>query len=214
MIETIVTTLATAIAATISGAGYLGIVLLMAVESACIPLPSEIIMPFAGYLTSTGRFSLVLAATAGALGCNLGSAIAYEIGRYGGRPRVERWGGYVPLGRHDLDLADRFFARWGDLAVLVARLLPVVRTFIALPAGLAAMPRLRFHLYTFLGSWPWCFALAYVGFALGEQWQSDPRLRAFMHRFDAVVAVGLLGLAAWWIWRHWRQRLRADGGGL
>lgn len=209
MIETMLATLAAAIVATISGAGYLGIVLLMAVESACVPLPSEIIMPFAGYLASTGRFSLVLAATAGALGCNLGSAVAYEIGRYGGRPLVERWGGYVLLGRHDLDLADRFFARWGDLAVLVARLLPVVRTFIALPAGLAAMPRVRFHLYTFLGSWPWCFALAYVGFALGEQWQSDPRLRAFMHRFDAVVAVGLLGLAAWWIWRHWRQRLRA-----
>lgn len=165
-------------------------------------------MPFAGYLASTGRFSLVLAATAGAIGCNLGSAVAYEIGRYGGRPLVERWGGWLLLGRHDLELADRFFARWGDLAVLLARLLPVVRTFIALPAGLAAMPRLRFHLYTFLGSWPWCFALAYVGFALGERWQSDPRLRAFMHQFDAVVAVALLALATWWIWRHWRQRLQ------
>jgi membrane protein DedA with SNARE-associated domain len=208
MLNDILTAVAGLIVTTISAMGYLGIVLLMAVESACIPLPSEIIMPFAGYLASAGRFSLVLAATAGAVGCNLGSAVAYEIGRYGGRPLVERWGGWLLLGRHDLELADRFFARWGDLAVLLARLLPVVRTFIALLAGLAAMPRLRFHLYTFLGSWPWCFALAYVGFVLGERWQSDPRLREFMHRFDAVVALGLLALTTWWIWRHWRQRLQ------
>jgi membrane protein DedA with SNARE-associated domain len=208
MLNDILTAVAGLIVTTISAMGYLGIVLLMAVESACIPLPSEIIMPFAGYLASAGRFSLVLAATAGAVGCNLGSAVAYEIGRYGGRPLVERWGSWLLIGRHDLELANRFFARWGDFAVLVARLLPVVRTFIALPAGLAAMPRLRFHLYTFLGSWPWCFALAYAGFVLGERWQSDPRLREFMHRFDAVVALGLLGPATWWIWRHWRKRLR------
>jgi membrane protein DedA with SNARE-associated domain len=208
MLASILTLVAGFVVSTISAGGYLGIALLMAIESACIPLPSEIIMPFAGYLASTGRLSLVFAATAGAVGCNLGSAVAYEIGRYGGRPQVERWGGWLLIGRHDLELADRFFARWGDFAVLVARLLPVARTFIALPAGVAAMPRLRFHLYTFLGSWPWCFALAYAGFVLGERWQSDPRLREFMHRFDAVVVLGLLGLATWWIWRHWRKRLR------
>ena len=112
------------------------------------------------------------------------------------------------ISRHDLERADRFFARWGGVAVFIARLLPVVRTFIALPAGIARMPRPRFHVYTFLGSWPWCFALAYVGYVLGERWDSDPRLRDFMHRFDAVILVGLVALLAWFGWRHWRQRLR------
>src|SRR4051812_47068235 len=136
MIDPIITSLTAAIVATISAAGYPGVVLLMAIESACIPLPSEIIMPFAGYLASTGLFSLAAVATAGAIGCNLGSAVAYEIGRHGGRPPVERWGSYVLIGRHGIDLADRFFAHWGGVAVFIARLMPVVRTFIALPAGI------------------------------------------------------------------------------
>ena len=209
MVESIIGALATFIIATISAAGYAGIALLMAIESACIPLPSEVIMPFAGYLASTGRFSLLLTATAGALGCNIGSALAYEVGHRGGRRLVERWGAYVLLGRHDLDLADRFFARFGGIAVFLARLLPVVRTFIALPAGIARMPRGRFHAYTFLGSWPWCFALAYIGYLLGERWESDLRLRTFMHRFDAMIVAALVLLAAWWVWRHWRQRTDA-----
>jgi membrane protein DedA with SNARE-associated domain len=206
MFEMILTTLAGLITATISALGYPGIVLLMAIESACIPLPSEIIMPFAGYLASTGRFSLVLVATAGALGCNLGSTIAHAVGRYGGRPLVERWGAYVLMSRRDLELADRFFARYGSITVFVARLLPVVRTFIALPAGIARMPQLKFQLYTFAGSWPWCFALAYVGFKLGQRWESDPRLRALMHQADAVIVVALVGGLAWYVWRHWRAR--------
>jgi membrane protein DedA with SNARE-associated domain len=206
MFETILTTLAGLITATISALGYPGIVLLMAIESACIPLPSEIIMPFAGYLASTGRFNLVLVATAGALGCNLGSTVAYAIGSRGGRPLVERWGAYVLMSRRDLELADRFFARYGSITVFVARLLPVVRTFIALPAGIARMPQLQFQLYTFAGSWPWCFALAYVGMKLGEHWQSDPRLRAIMHQADAVVVVLLIAGLAWYLWRHWRSR--------
>ena len=177
MLHGIVAAVAGLITATISAMGYPGIVLLMAIESACIPLPSEIIMPFAGYLVFTGRFNLVLVATAGAIGCNLGSAVAYEVGDYGGRPFVERWGAYVLISRRDLERADRFFARCGDSPCFVARLLPVVRTFIALPAGIARMPQLRFHVYTFLGSWPWCFVLAYVGYVLGERWDSDPRLQ-------------------------------------
>ena len=213
MVEGIIGALAAFIVATISAAGYAGVALLMAIESACVPLPSEVIMPFAGYLASTGRLSLPLAATAGALGCNIGSALAYEVGHRGGRRLVERWGSYILLGRRDLDLADRFFARFGGIAVFLARLLPVVRTFIALPAGIARMPRGRFHAYTFLGSWPWCFALAYVGYLLGERWESDPRLRAFMHRFDAAIVAVLALLAAWWVWRHWRQRAGAEGPG-
>src|SRR5689334_2500079 len=163
MLDQIITTLAAWIVAVISATGYFGIVILMAIESACIPLPSEIIMPFAGYLVSQGHFNLVMAATAGALGCNLGSALAYAVGQYGGRPFVERWGGYLLITRRDLDAADRFFARYGSLAVFIGRLLPVVRTFIALPAGIVRMPLVKFHLYTFVGSWIWCFVLAYIG---------------------------------------------------
>jgi membrane protein DedA with SNARE-associated domain len=206
MLETIIASVAGLITATISALGYPGIVLLMAIESACIPLPSEIIMPFAGYLVSTGRFNLVLVATAGALGCNLGSTIAHAIGMYGGRPFVEKWGAYVLMSRRDLELAERFFARYGGITVFVARLLPVIRTFIALPAGMARMPQLPFQLYTFAGSWPWCFALAYVGMKLGERWESDPRLREIMHRADVAIAVVLAAGLAWYVWRHLRAR--------
>jgi membrane protein DedA with SNARE-associated domain len=206
LLDRIIAPIAAFVIWTISSLGYAGIVFLMAIESACIPLPSEIIMPFAGYLASTGRFNLVLVATAGALGCNLGSTVAHAIGRYGGRPLVEKWGGYVLMSRRDLELADRFFARYGSMTVFVARLLPVVRTFIALPAGIARMPQLQFQLYTFAGSWPWCFALAYVGMKLGERWDSDPRLRAIMHQADAMVVVLLIAGLAWYVWRHWRAR--------
>jgi membrane protein DedA with SNARE-associated domain len=206
MLETMIAPVAALITATISALGYPGIVLLMAIESACIPLPSEIIMPFAGYLVSTGRFNLVLVATAGALGCNVGSTIAHAIGMYGGRPLVEKWGKYVLMSRRDLELAERFFARYGGITVFIARLLPVIRTFIALPAGMARMPQLPFQLYTFAGSWPWCFALAYIGMKLGERWESDPRLREVMHRADAAIALALLAGLAWYLWRHLRSR--------
>src|SRR5439155_6986499 len=129
--------------------GYSGIAILMAIESACIPLPSELIMPFAGYLVYEGSMKLFWVATAGAIGCNLGSLVAYEVGCYGGRPLVERYGRWILMGRRELDWADQFFGRWGYLAVFVGRLLPVIRTLIALPAGVSGMPRRRFHIYTF-----------------------------------------------------------------
>jgi membrane protein DedA with SNARE-associated domain len=217
MVSKIISALAAFIIAVISKTGYLGVLLLMAIESACIPLPSEVIMPFAGYLVNAGhldplthiKFSLVLVATAGALGCNLGSVIAYEIGHYGGRPLVERYGSYIFLGRHELEMADRFFSRFGAMAVLIGRLLPVIRTFIALPAGIAKMPRLRFHVFTFIGSWPWCFALAWVGMKLGERWDTDPRLKEWFHRMDAVIILLLLAGITWFVWSHWKGRVRA-----
>ena len=126
------------------------------------------------------------------------------------RPLVERQGSCVLIRRHDVDLADRFFARRGSIAVFIGRLLPVIRTFTALPAGLARMPRPRFHVYTFLGSWPWCFGLAYAGFHLGKAWDSNPELRAFMHRFDAVIIALILVGLVWYVWRHWRQRVRLE----
>ena len=209
MTEKILSWLAGVVVAVISKTGYLGVTLLMAIESACVPLPSEIIMPFAGYLVYTGRFSLLWAATAGALGCNLGSVIAYEIGFFGGRPLVEKYGRYVWVSRHDLDMADRFFARFGSAAVFLGRLLPVIRTFIALPAGIARMPRLRFHVYTFAGSWPWCFGLAWIGMKLGEKWETDPRLSQWLHRLDAVIIVVLLVGLIFFVRSHWKNRLRA-----
>jgi membrane protein DedA with SNARE-associated domain len=209
VLDRIIAPLAAFIVATISSLGYGGIVVLMAIESACIPLPSEIIMPFSGYLVSTGRFELVWVATAGALGCNVGSTLAYWVGAHGGRRFIETWGAYILMSRRDLELADRFFARYGSATVFISRLLPVVRTFIALPAGIARMPQAKFQIYTFLGSWPWCFALAYVGMKLGERWESDPTLREILHRFDAlIVAVAVLGFA-WYVWRHWQHRLAA-----
>jgi membrane protein DedA with SNARE-associated domain len=209
MTEKILSWLLVVVTAFISKTSYAGVVALMAIESACIPLPSEVIMPFAGYLVYTGRFNLLWAATAGALGCNLGSVIAYEIGYFGGRPLVEKYGRYVWISRRDLDMADRFFARFGSAAVFIGRLLPVIRTFIALPAGLARMPRLRFHVYTFVGSWPWCFGLAWIGMKLGEQWETDPRLRQWLHRLDAVIIILLLVGVVFFVRSHWKNRLRA-----
>lgn len=217
MTEKIISWLAGIVIAVISSTGYIGVMVLMAIESACIPLPSEVIMPFAGALTATqvavhyGRSPLLLlwVATAGALGCNLGSVIAYEIGFFGGRPLVERYGRHIWVSRRDLDMADRFFARFGSAAVFIGRLLPVIRTFIALPAGVARMPRLRFHVYTFVGSWPWCFGLAWIGMKLGEHWETDPRLRQWLHRLDAVIIVALLVGAIYFVRSHWKNRLRA-----
>jgi membrane protein DedA with SNARE-associated domain len=204
MTEKILTALFTFISSLIAATGYGGIVILMAIESACIPLPSELIMPFAGYLVYTGSMKLVWVATAGAIGCNLGSLVAYEIGYYGGRPLVERYGRWVLMGRRELDWADRFFSRWGYLAVFVARMLPVVRTFIALPAGIARMPRLRFHVYTFLGSWPWCFLLAWIGMKMGENWRN---LGKYLHKFDVVIIVLLAVGIIWFVRSHWKNRL-------
>jgi len=206
LLDRLIDWIAGAVVATIAGAGYGGVVLLMAIESACIPLPSEIIMPFSGYLVSTGRFDLYAVATAGALGCNLGSTVAYWVGAYGGRPLVERYGAIVLIGRRELALADWFFARWGSVAIFLARLLPVVRTFIALPAGIARMGQARFQIYTFLGSWPWCYGLAYAGARLGDRWNTDPRLKEIFHRFDGAIIVVILAAAAWYVWAHLRHR--------
>ena len=205
-IEHIVTWLAVFTTGIIIALGYPGVALLMAIESACIPLPSEIIMPFAGYLVSLGHFSLWGVATAGAVGCNIGSVAGYAMGQYGGRPIIEKYGRYLLIDAHDIDKADRFFVRYGDLAVLIGRLLPVIRTFIAFPAGVVRMPLLRFHFYTFVGSWPWCYALAWVGMKLGESWNSDPRVKAAFHSLDIVIVLAVLAAGAWFVWHKVRRR--------
>jgi membrane protein DedA with SNARE-associated domain len=136
------------------------------------------------------------------VGCVVGSLVAYWVGMYGGRPLIEKYGRYILLSRHDLDLADRWFARYGEVIVFASRLLPVIRTFIAFPAGIARMNLKRFVVYTFLGSFPWCLGLAYVGQVLGEQWDKNETLKSWFHRFDFVIGIIGVLFIAWWIWRH------------
>jgi membrane protein DedA with SNARE-associated domain len=190
--------------------GYFGIALLMGIESACIPLPSELIMPYAGAMSNPAvnaalaeqfhiglpQFNIWIAAFAGAIGCNLGSEVAYWVGATGGRKAIERYGKYVLLSKHELAIADRWFEKRGEIIILIARLLPVVRTFIAFPAGVARMNRTKFHVYTFVGSFPWCLGLAYVGQELGLRLLDEHSpLKQFMHKFDAVIG-GVIILAA------------------
>jgi membrane protein DedA with SNARE-associated domain len=195
--------------------GYGGIIVLMAIESACIPLPSEIIMPFAGAVTvsaiaasfGASPLDLWLAALAGAIGCNLGSVVAYFVGARLGRPFLERtrWVRFF-VTPHELERVDGWFERRGAMMVFVARLLPVVRTFIALPAGIARMNQVRFHIYTFLGSLPWCLALAYAGAKLGENWDG---LRPYFHKFDFALGI-LIVLGGFWFIRSRVRAFRAQ----
>lgn len=213
MIASLIEKLALFTTAVISAMGYGGVVLLMGIESACIPLPSEIIMPFAGYLVYRGQFTLHGAALAGAIGCVAGSIPAYYVGMYGGRPAIERWGRYVLVSHRELEFADRLFARYGQWVVLAGRLLPVVRTFIAFPAGVARMGMARFLVYTFVGSYPWCLGLTWVGMKLGEQWDKDERLKAAFHRFDLAIGILLAAGVAWFVWHKLRDARRAAAGG-
>jgi membrane protein DedA with SNARE-associated domain len=202
-----------------SAMSYAGIALLMGIESACIPLPSELIMPYAGamsipevnaelarqYGVALPQFNLILAALAGAIGCNLGSEIAYWVGAKGGRKAIEKYGRYVLMSKHELAIADRWFAKRGDIIILIARLLPVIRTFIAFPAGVARMNRTKFHVYTFVGSFPWCLGLAWVGQKLGVELMSeDSPLKHWFHRLDAVIGVVIIVAAVWFV----RSRLK------
>ena len=205
MIAKLIAALATAIIAVISRLGYGGIALLMGIESACIPLPSEIIMPFSGFLVFKGEMQLSFVALAGAAGCLLGSWVAYALGAWGGRPLIEAYGRYVLISHHDLDLADRWFARHGDITIFVGRLLPVVRTFIAFPAGVSRMPLWRFSVYTFAGSLIWCWGLAWIGMKLGENWDA---LGVYFHRFDALIGAILIVGIVWYVRRHLRLMRR------
>ncbi|WP_062015176.1 DedA family protein [Aureimonas sp. AU4] len=202
----ILAAISSVVVSVISAGGLPGIVLLMALESACIPIPSEIVLPFAGYLVGEGRFTLLGVATAGAIGCNLGSAVAYLAGSRGGRAMVERFSRHSVFGRAELALADRFFARFGPAAIFLGRLLPVVRTFVALPAGIARMNVWTFHAFTFVGSWIWCYALASIGLSLGSGWENDPRLKTAFHVADVLVVLALLAALGWFFVSRRRSR--------
>lgn len=193
------------IVAGVSSLGYFGIILMMGIESACIPLPSEVIMPFGGYLVykNPDMYNVWLMGVAGALGCVWGSAVAYWAGKYGGRPFVEKYGRYILVRHKDLDKADAWFAKHGDAAIFFSRLLPVVRTFISFPAGISGMRFGRFVIYTFLGSFPWCLGLAWAGMALGSQW--DSALKRYFHGADAIIGIAIVILAALYIYHHVRS---------
>ena len=203
MLEKIIAVVATWIMGVISSMGYGGIVLLMAIESACIPLPSEIIMPFAGFLVSKGEMTLFGIALAGAIGCVLGSIPAYYLGMYGGRPLAEKYGKYVLISRKDLDMADRWFATHGEIIIFIARLLPAVRTFIAFPAGVARMNMPKFIAYTFAGSFIWCGVLGYAGMKAGEHWEA---LGKYFHQFHYVIIAAGVAFVGWYIWHHFQKK--------
>ncbi|HTV10153.1 MAG TPA: DedA family protein [Candidatus Aquilonibacter sp.] len=192
------------------GAKYTLVLVLMAAQSACVPIPSEVIMPFAGAQLAHSQADLILLAVLASLASNIGSIPAYWVGAIGGRPAVERFGRYVLLGARDLDRTEIFFAKYGSLAVLIGRMLPIIRTFIALPAGIARMNQVRFHVYTFIGSLPWCYALAYFGMRLGDKWQTDPRFKEFFHRFHLGVEAAIVLGAVVFVWSHWKHRVGAE----
>jgi len=207
MIESLLTILSHWIISVISTLGYGGVVLLMAIESMCIPLPSEVIMPFSGYLVSTGQFNIWLTALAGAVGCLVGSLIAYGIGAWLGRPLLESWitkyGKYAFIHLKDLEKAHTWMAKYGEWGIFTARLLPVIRTFISLPAGIVGMNLWKFSVYTLVGSYIWSWALAWIGWKLGEHWDT---LGKYFHGLDFIVVGAIIVFAIWWIGRYRKQR--------
>jgi membrane protein DedA with SNARE-associated domain len=187
----------------ISNYGYGGIMLLMALESACMPVPSEIVMPFAGFLVARdGVMSLLGVTVAGALGCTIGSIAAYVFGFYAGRPLILRYGKYILIREKHLITAEEWFEKWGDKATFIARLLPVIRTVISLPAGIAKMNFKKFVFYSFVGSVPWTFMLAYVGYVLGSEWES---IKGVFRELDVVVVVAGIAVVAYYAYRMRRN---------
>ena len=196
----------------------IGVVLAMAIESACIPLPSEIIMPFAGYLVVTGFFhfggspqmTIFWLGMLGALGCLVGSIVAYAVGKWGGRPFLNKYGKYILISHHDMDLADNFFNKYGEIAIFTSRLMPVVRTFISLPAGIAKMNFWKFVTLSMLGSIPWCWALAWIGWKVGSHAADitaykdalKHSLGHWLHLVDALIMALLIAGVVWYVMRH------------
>ena len=187
--------------------GWPGVVAIMTLESANIPIPSEVTMPLAGWMLVQARGLPLWQAALhggvwGAVGCTLGSVISYLLGYFGGRPFLERWGKYILVTPRDLRQADRWFARWGDWAAFISRLLPIVRTFISFPAGVVRTRFVHFTLYSFVGSFIWCSLLAVAGYAFGSEWE---RIREIMRPFDIPIAIAVVGGLAYYIYRHIRH---------
>jgi len=198
MVYEFLTLVSTFIINLISGWGYGGVFFLMALESALIPIPSEIIMPFAGFLVWEGRFSFASVVLWGAIGNLIGSIAAYIFGFYGGRPLLEKYGKYILISGEEIKKADDWFKKYGNFSIFISRMLPVIRTFISLPAGVARMPFWKFSLYTFLGSLPWAFVLTYLGVISGENWQN---LEIYFRKFDWLIIILIISAIGWWLYK-------------
>lgn len=199
MITGIIEYLSHIVISMISELDYFGVFLAMAIESACIPLPSEIIMPFSGYLAFKGEFNFWLVGIVGAFGNLAGSLVAYYIGKWEGLPLVEKYGKYILISHHDIKTAHKWFEKHGKSTVFFTRLLPVVRTFISLPAGISEMNVVTFSVYTFLGALPWSLLLAYIGFKLGENWNT---LGDYFHKADLAIGIVIIIAVIWYVRRH------------
>jgi membrane protein DedA with SNARE-associated domain len=206
MITTLIDYLANIVTQTIDAVGYVGIFFLMLVESCGIPMPSEVIMPFSGFLVADGKLTFWIVVIVGTIGNVVGSWLAYWIGYRGGRPLIAKYGKYILISKHDLDMADRWFARFGDLTVFFGRLLPVVRTYISFPAGIAKMNIKKFTAYTFLGALPWSILFGWLGVKMGSNWE---KIREKLHTFDLAILILVIAIIVWYIWRHLRQRKSA-----
>jgi membrane protein DedA with SNARE-associated domain len=185
----------------IGNLGYWGVFIGMMLESACIPIPSEIIMPFSGFVVWHGNNNMTLIGITlvGAFGNLVGSIIAYSVGLKGGRPLLEKYGKYLLIIHSKLELADKWFTKYGGEAVLISRFLPIIRTFISLPAGIAHMNFKKFMAYTFIGSLPWSFALGYIGIKLGPNWGL---IQGYFHILDIIVEIGILGIILYLIYKY------------
>ena len=202
----IVETLANFVTFVISHLGYPGVFLLMALESACIPIPSEVIMPFSGFLVANGQLSFWPVVIIGSVGNLAGSYLAFWVGYKGGRPLVEKYGKYVLLSHKDIDTSDHFFKKYGMSTVFFSRLLPVFRTFISLPAGIAKMDQKRFLLYTFLGVLPFTYVLTWAGLALKNNWED---LVPYFHKFNLAIGVIIIIALVWYVWRHIKNQRKS-----
>ena len=205
MFTIIIDILANFVIRTIDVLGYPGIFFLMLIESCGIPMPSEIIMPFSGFLVAEGKMNFWAVSFIGALANLAGSLIAYWIGLKGGRALIEKYGKYVLISKHDLDLADRWFVKFGNLAVFFGRLLPVIRTYISFPAGVAKMEIKRFSLYTFAGALPWSILFTWLGVKMGSNWE---QIREKLHNFDLAILILVIIGISWYVWRHIKHRVR------
>jgi len=199
MVTNIIDILANFVVSTIHLLGYPGVFLLMLVESCGILMPSEVIMPFSGFLVADGTLNFWMVALLGGLGNLAGSLLAYWIGWKGGRPLIEKYGKYILISKHDLNIADHWFNKHGELAAFFGRLLPVVRTFISFPAGIAEMDLKKFSVYTFFGAFIWSGVLAYAGVKMGANWEL---IRTKLHNFDLTIVIVLAVFIVWYVWRH------------
>jgi len=191
----------------VSSLGYLGIIIAMMIESASIPLPSEIIMGISGYLVYKGEMNLLLAGLAGGVGNVLGSVIMYQLGSRGGRPVIKKYGKYLHFTEEKFNKVDDWFKKYGDKVVFISQLLPVIRTFISLPAGILKTNYPKFLFYTFTGAFIWCTALAYVSFLLGPEWE---KLTEYIHQFEIVIAFAFAAAVAYFVIRKVYKRRKSE----